>query len=126
MVVTRYFNSEFMCRAKAEKIIQTFEKGINKLNSESFIQISSDGPNINLCFLELFAEKKKESEELPPLIQIGTCGLHTIHGSIKAGVKNSNWNTGFHSSTFCYNLFSLDIEFKMLLGVWGGDAICFG
>ena len=42
-------------------------------------------------FLELFAEKI-ESEELPPLIQIGTCGLHTIHGSMKAGVKNSNWN----------------------------------
>ena len=44
-------------------------------------------------FLELFAEKI-ESEELPPLIQIGTCGLHTIHGSMKAGVKNSNWNIG--------------------------------
>ena len=28
MVVTRYFNFEFMGRAKAEKILQTFEKGI--------------------------------------------------------------------------------------------------
>ena len=46
-----------------------------------------------LRFLELFAEKR-EAEELPPLIQIATCGLHTIHGSMKAGVKNSNWNIG--------------------------------
>ena len=67
--------------AKAEKILQTFEKGINKLNPESFVQIFSDGPNVNLRFLELFAEKR-ESEELPSLIQIGTCGLHTIHGNI--------------------------------------------
>ena len=89
MVVTQYFNSEFMGGAKAEKILQTFEKGINKLIPESFIQISSDGPKVNLRFLELFAEKK-ESEELLPLIQIETCGLHTIHGSMKAGVKNSN------------------------------------
>ena len=44
-------------------------------------------------FLEPFAEKK-ESEELPPLIKVGTCGLHTIHGSVKAGVNNSNWNIG--------------------------------
>ena len=41
MVVTRYFNSEFMGGVKGEKILQTFEKGINKLNPESFIQISS-------------------------------------------------------------------------------------
>ena len=41
MVGTRYFNTEFMGGAKAEKILQTFEKGINKLNPESFIQISS-------------------------------------------------------------------------------------
>ena len=38
--------------------------------------------------------KKRESEELPPLRQIGTCDLHTMHGSMKAGVENSNWNLG--------------------------------
>ena len=91
MVVTRYFNSEFLGGAKAEKILQTFEKGINKLNPESFIQISSDGPNVNLRFGELFAEKR-DSKELPLLIQIWIS--HTIHGSMKAGVKNSNWNIG--------------------------------
>ena len=69
MVVTQYFNSEFMGGAKTEKILQTFEKGINKLDPESFIQVSSDGPNFNSHFLEHFAEKR-ESEELPPLIQI--------------------------------------------------------
>ena len=79
MAVTQYFNSEFTGRAKAEKISQTFGKDINKLNPESFIQITSDGPNINLCFLELFAEKR-ELEELPLLIQIGTCGLYAIQG----------------------------------------------
>ena len=38
-----------MGRAKAEKILETFEKGISKLNSESFIQISSDGYPIPYC-----------------------------------------------------------------------------
>ena len=58
MVVNQCFNSEFMGGTKSEKILQTFEKGINKLNPESFIQLSSDGPNVNLRFLEPFAEKK--------------------------------------------------------------------
>ena len=89
MVATQYFNSEFMGGAKAEKILQTFEKGINKLNPESFIQISSDGSSVNSRSLNFCAEKK-ESEELPSLIQMGTCSLHTIHGSMKAGVKNFN------------------------------------
>ena len=93
MLVTRYFNSEFKGSAKAEKILQTFEKSMNKFNLESFIQISSDGPNVNLHFLGLVAEKR-EPEEVPPLIQLGTCCLHTIHGSMKAWVKNSNWNLG--------------------------------
>ena len=43
--------------------------------------MSTDGPKV-----------KSESKELPPLMQIGTCGLHTVHGSMKARVKNSNWN----------------------------------
>ena len=46
------------------------------------------------CVSLNFWLEKTESEELPPLIQIGTCGLHTIHGSMKAGVKNPNWNIG--------------------------------
>ena len=82
-----------MGRAKAERILKTIEKGINQLNPGTFIQISSDGPNVNLRFFERFSEKK-ESEELASLMQIGTCGLRTIHGSMKAGVKNSNWNIG--------------------------------
>ena len=46
---------------------------------KSFIQMCTDGPKV-----------KSESKEVPPLMQIGTCGLHTIHGSMKAGVKKSN------------------------------------
>ena len=36
MVVTQYFNSEFMGRAKAKKILQTFEKYINSIQKVLF------------------------------------------------------------------------------------------
>ena len=29
--------------------------------------------------------------ELDPLVDVGTCGLHTVHGSLKTGVKAANW-----------------------------------
>ena len=50
------------------------------------LQISSDGPNVNLSFLKKYDEKRS-FEDLPPLLNIGTCGLHTIHGSLKNGIK---------------------------------------
>ena len=90
---TRDFNSEFLGGAKAEQILTCFEKGTQKFNLSKLIQISSDGPNLNLKFLRLFSEKR-ELDELPSLLDIGTCGLHTVHGSMKAGVKNSGWNIG--------------------------------
>lgn len=55
--------------------------------------LSSDRPNLNLKFLELYA-KQRDLDELPSAVDLGTCGLYTIHGSLKNGVKCSGWNTG--------------------------------
>ena len=63
------------------------------LTKKNFLQISSDGPNVNLKFLELMAESR-ETEELSPLIDIGTCRLHTVHNSLKVGIKSSRWIVG--------------------------------
>ena len=49
--------------------------GFLRLMSQKVMQVSSDGPNVNLAFL----------------IDLGTCGLHVVHGSMKAGAKASEW-----------------------------------
>ena len=90
---TRYLTSEFMGGAKAEQILKKFEDAILHLKPEEFLQISSDGPNVNLKFLQQFNEKR-DFNQLPQLINIGTCGLHTVHGSMKAAVKKSGWTVG--------------------------------
>jgi hypothetical protein len=90
MVSTRYLKSEFMGRATAVDVLQTFSSGISDIDKSKILQVSSDGPNVNLLFLNNLTEQRKE-EELDPLIDIGTCGLHTIHGSLKAGAKASDW-----------------------------------
>ena len=79
---TRYFNSKFLRCAKAEAILEAFQKATAKLNASKLLQVASDSPNVNLKFLELHRDKR-QFIELDHLIDIGTCGLHTVHGSLK-------------------------------------------
>ena len=66
---------------------------MKELDKNNFLQISSDEPNVNLKFLKLMAENR-ETEEFAPLIDIGTCRLHTAHNSLKSGIKSSRWILG--------------------------------
>ena len=93
MAQTRYHNSEFLGGAKAEQILENFIEGSKKLDPSKMLQVSSDGPNVNLKFLELYGEKR-EMDEVSRLVDIGTCGLHTVHGSLKNGIKSSGWEIG--------------------------------
>ena len=89
----RYFNSSFLDRATSTDIQEAFMSGIKELDKNNFLQIFSDGPNLNLKFLELMAENR-ETEELSPLMDVWTCGLHTVHNSLKAEIKSSRWIVG--------------------------------
>ena len=53
-------------------------------------QISVDGPSVHLKFLQR-VQDHREVREQPLLVDIGSCGLHTIHGAFKAGVQSTNW-----------------------------------
>ena len=92
-VDTRYFDSSFLDGATATNIQEAFMSGIKELDKNKFSQIFLDGPNVNLKFLELTADNS-ETDKLSPLKHIGTCGLHTAHSSLKAGIKLSRWIVG--------------------------------
>ena len=78
--------------ANAAQILSMFENGIKDLETNT-IQISSDGPNAILQFLERFSEIK-EFDKHPPLVNIGACGQDTFHVSINDGINQSGWNIG--------------------------------
>ena len=54
------------------------------------IQVSMDGPNVNPKYLKLL--KKSPPVDSHSLLECGTCSLHVICGSIKAGDEKSNGN----------------------------------
>ena len=46
-VDTRYFDSSFFDETTATDIEEAFMSGIKTLDKNNFLQISSDGPNVN-------------------------------------------------------------------------------
>ena len=88
-MATRYYSSEILCKSSANEICSHFACCLDLLEKEK-LQVSSNGPNMNLLFLKILAEKHKD-EELSQLIDLGTCGLHTVHNAFKHGEKASDW-----------------------------------
>ena len=48
-----------------------------------------DGPAVNIKFLNEFKVKREENA-FHSIIDIGTCSLHTVHGSVKTAFDKSN------------------------------------
>ena len=90
-VNTRYVKSEFMGKAAAIDVLAKFEAASSELDRTKFIQMSSDGPNVDLKFLELLCEKRQD-EDLKKLIFIGTCGLHTVSRAFQNAEQSTDWN----------------------------------
>ena len=56
-----------------------------------FIQPSSDGPNVNLKFMDILDRKQKDAE-MNDMISIETCGLHKICNVVRHGEQASKWH----------------------------------
>ena len=80
--------------------------GLSKLNARNMLQISMDGPSTNWKFLDLLVQDREESEpNIPSLINVGSCGLHIVHGAFKYGATKAGWKVdGVMRSLFnCFN-----------------------
>ena len=45
---------------------------------------------MNVKLLQVVQDDRKD-KGLPYLLDIGPCGLHTLHGSFKMGIEKSEW-----------------------------------
>lgn len=50
-----------------------------------------DGPNVNLAF-ERELQSMRTEQNFPCLLELGTCGLHTVHRAFQTGAKETGWN----------------------------------
>ncbi|KAK7868384.1 hypothetical protein R5R35_013669 [Gryllus longicercus] len=104
LVTTRYFDSVFLKRTRAVDLLDGLKGSFGSKNLQKILQLSMDGPNVNLKLLsDLNAELRTSFGGLQ-LLQRGSCSLHVVHNAFKTGMSKTSWEiVPFLRSS--YNLF---------------------
>ena len=93
LVETRYFDSAFLKRPNAANLQECLLNKLSSLEQSKMLQLSMDGPNVNWDVLRLHHEYRLE-KEFPGIVNIGSCGLHILHGALRTGVTSTDWELG--------------------------------
>lgn len=92
-VCTRYFNSLFLGCASTQHLLDGFSEGILHLSKQNILQVSMDGPSVNLKFWKLLDDQMKaDFPDGKHLFNIGVCGLHVINGCLRTGMEFVHWD----------------------------------
>ena len=89
-VSTGYVTSVFLGHSRHTDLYNCFTSMMDELNEDKLVQLSMDGPSVNIKLLQVVQDDRKDKGS-PHLLDIGTCGLHTLHGSFKTGIEKSEW-----------------------------------
>ncbi|KAL5510112.1 hypothetical protein EMCRGX_G005601 [Ephydatia muelleri] len=72
-------------------IEEDLKKGIESLQKANLLQLSMDGPNVNWkVFEDLQSEIQLENGK--NLLNVGSCGLHVIHGAFRSAMSETGWD----------------------------------
>ena len=88
-VVDQYYTSKFIGHATADDLLRNFREATEASEERKILQISMDGPNVNKKFFRDFVHERDSS--MPSLIDIGSCGLHVLHGAFRTGFEKTSW-----------------------------------
>ena len=58
-----------------------------------------DGPNVNLKFSDQLIDQLEIQSE-KSLLDMGSCGLHVVHGAFQNGHKITKWNVNTALQSF--------------------------
>ena len=88
---TRYFYSSFFGHVTVNDLQSSFTSLVNDQILSKIVQVSMDGPNVNLKFLGLLIDQLEIQFE-KSLLDMGSWSQHTLHGAFQNGHKNAKWN----------------------------------
>lgn len=119
-VVTRYLTSKFLGRSRAVDLLAAFKEGLGEVPLSKLLQVSMDGPNVNWAFLrELKVDIQHNDKEL---LDVGSCGLHILHGAFKDGVRSIGWDIIKYMRGI-YNIFKDVPARRALFTMYSGGTV---
>lgn len=86
-VETRYWTSVFLGRSTAENLLEGFLKGLENLDQTKLLQVSMDGPNVNLSFMKKLKAELDNGETKSRLMDIGVVAYTPSMVLSKLGIK---------------------------------------
>ena len=90
-VQTSYFDSRFLIPFDLLfRFLSELLSSTSSLPEKNMLVLSMDGQNTNWSVFEKL-NAHREKNELPQILEIGSCGLRVIHGAFQTGVKATGW-----------------------------------
>ena len=77
-----------MGKATTKDVFNLIVTSFSSINNSKLLQVSPDVPNVNLSFLDVLEDDRKD-RELSQLVNNGTCGLHAWHNYMKYDENSS-------------------------------------
>ncbi|KAK5880613.1 hypothetical protein CesoFtcFv8_023623 [Champsocephalus esox] len=82
----------------AAHIYERVETVCLDIGFQNRIQLSMDGPNVNWKLFSI-AQQNIEGQTGKKMLNVGSCGLHILHNSFRAGCAATHWELGHALST---------------------------
>ena len=90
-VSVQFIASTIFGHGTHQKLLKHFYEVTKELDHLKLYQISIDGPSVNFKVYNKIVQDRQENM-VHSLIDIGSCSLHTVHGSFKTGADKTGWN----------------------------------
>ena len=89
-VQVHYWDSMFLGHETAADLLKKINDGLAGLDLSKKNQVSMDRPSVNW---KVLWDMKIEREEagLNNLVNIGSCNLHVVHGTLKSATEATKW-----------------------------------
>ena len=84
-ISTKYLDFCFVFCPNVNTLSGEIINSVKDLDASKMIMLDMDGPNVNWCvFDKIIVEREKRNHA--PLFNVGSCGLHSIHGAFETGM----------------------------------------
>ncbi|CAI6352627.1 unnamed protein product [Macrosiphum euphorbiae] len=91
-VISRYLTSCFLGHTTAIDLLEALKSALKNFDLNKMIHLSMDGPYVNIKVLKTL---QMELANMPNIntvmLDLGTCGIHTLHNSFKVAMQTSKW-----------------------------------